>query len=130
MRNDILIYLAGPLTPKHQSALHNIAQAVDVHLQLINRGLPSICPHLSGLIPFAEQSVPYDTWLAYDFALINRCTHMLMLPHWETGKGALQEYQYAKARGVPVYHTVSTLLSAISHTPRTFSDVTLHSHNA
>ena len=56
----------------------------------------------------------WETWLDYDLAVIDRCTHVLMLPRWETSAGALKEREYAESRGVPVVHTLAEL-EALTH---------------
>jgi hypothetical protein len=96
MRPDLFVYLAGPLTARDGWTVeHNVIAALRVYQQLVTAGIPCFCPHLS-----AEMTeVEYETWMAHDFAVIDRCTHVLMLPRWESSPGAVREHQYAIAQG-------------------------------
>jgi len=103
VRSDLFVYLSGPMTAKHGfSVEENVAAGLRVHLDLLRLGVPSFCPHLAGAFPSAWADVPYDQWLAYDFAVIDRCTHVLMLPRWETSTGACMERDYAITQGKAV----------------------------
>ncbi len=95
----MFVYLSGPITAKHgYSVEENIAAAVKVYLDLMGRGIWSFCPHLSAAFPSSFQ-IDYEQWIAYDFAVIDRCSHVLMLPRWETSAGAVRERDYAIAHG-------------------------------
>jgi hypothetical protein len=100
--NDRFVYLSGPITAKHGFTVEeNTAAAVKVHLDLISRGIWNFCPHLSAAFPSAF-SVDYETWMRYDLAVIDRCTHIVMLPRWETSDGAVRERDYAISKGKTV----------------------------
>lgn len=91
------MYLSGPMTAKHGfSVEENVAAGVKVFLDCLKRGIPAYSPHLSGAFPSAWAEVSWEQWLAYDLAVIDRCTHVLMLPRWETSAGALKEREYAE----------------------------------
>jgi Domain of unknown function (DUF4406) len=111
----VLVYLSGPITPKHgrSSELH-VATALDVHFRLINLDIPNFCPHLSAGFPSSWAAVGYDRWLAYSFAMQQRCTHTLMLPHWQESRGALLEWQQAIRLGQPIAHTEAQLFDLIT----------------
>jgi hypothetical protein len=115
MRRDLFVYLSGPITAKRGYLTEeNVASALRVFIGCIRAGLPAFCPQLTGAFPSAHADVPYEAWMAYDFAVIDRCTHMVMLPRWESSDGAVREREYALQRGMPVLeHTeLSTLLLA------------------
>jgi hypothetical protein len=100
MRSDVFVYLSGPMTAKDGYLMEeNVAAGLRVHLDLLKRGIPNFCPQLSGAFPSAWSDVEYDKWLAFDYAVIDRCTHVLMLPRWETSKGACLERDYAIRQG-------------------------------
>lgn len=102
MRKDVLVYLSGPITSKHgHSSEENVAAAVNVFLALLAQGIPCFCPHLSAAFPSAW-GLSYDAWMAYDYAIIDRCTHVMMLPRWQESAGAMLEREYAIANGKPV----------------------------
>jgi len=113
MRKNWFVYISGPITAKHgYSVEENVAAAVKVYIACLRAGLAVFCPHLSGAFPSAHSDVPYETWMAYDFAVIDRCTHMLMLDRWETSAGAVRERDYAMARGIPVFESLDALVGS------------------
>ena len=98
----LLVYLSGPITPAHGfSVKDNVESAVAVFLACVRRGVPAICPHLSGLVD-AAWAIPHAQWIAIDLAILDRCTHVIALPRWETSPGAQIEIAHARMRGIPV----------------------------
>lgn len=115
MRSDIFVYLSGPMTPKDGYSIEdNVAAGVRTYWDLLQRGIPAFCPHLSGMFPTAWNLLPHSQWLEYDFRVIDRCTHVLMLPRWETSMGALAEKAYAEQQGKPVLFALTELEDACS----------------
>ena len=83
----VLVYVSGPITAtEHGTVEEHVAAALRVYLALVTRGVPAVCPHLSALYPSAW-ALGWDTWMAYDCAVIDRCTHVLLVPGWETSRG-------------------------------------------
>lgn len=114
MRADVLVYISGPISPKGEIIIEqHVAVAVLWYLQLIRGGVPAFCPHLSAAFPSAFTEVSYGQWLAYDLTVIDRCTHMLMLPRWELSKGALYERAYAERKGIPIFEHLQELMEAL-----------------
>ena len=110
MRRDLFVYISGPMTAKDgRTVEQNVADGVAAYLDCIRRGIPAFSPHLCGGFPSAWSAVPWETWLDYDYAVIDRCTHVLMMPRWETSAGAVEECRYARERGVPVVFSVDEL---------------------
>lgn len=109
MRRDLCVYLSGPLTRGHGvTTEENIAAAVRVFLDCIRQGIPAFCPHLGGAFPSAW-AIEYERWIAYDLAMIDRCTHVLMLSGWGTSPGACREYAHARAVGKPIIYALAEL---------------------
>jgi len=115
MNRNVFVYLSGPITAKHGYTVEeNVAAAVKVYLECLDAGIPAFCPHLSGAFPSAF-NIDYEKWIAYDFAVIERCTHLLMLPRWETSAGAVREKLFAEQRGIPVFSSFRELLDISIH---------------
>lgn len=110
MRRDVFVYISGPMTAKHGFTVEeNVAAGLRAYLECLRRGIPAFCPHLGGAFPSAWSDVSWDTWLEYDLAVIDRCTHMLLLPRWETSAGAQKEREYALQIGKPILASIDEL---------------------
>lgn len=110
MNKDVFVYISGPMTAKHGFSIEeNVAAGVRVFLDCLKRGIPAFCPHLSGAFPSAWADVPWDKWLDYDLAVIDRCTHVLMMPRWETSAGAVKERAYAEQIGKPIVSSLDEI---------------------
>lgn len=100
-----LIYISGPLTNGLTAGVRdmetNIANAQSVAVDLMAAGFAVFCPHSSGMWQ-REREIPYDEWLAHDFAIIDRCDAVYRLPG--VSRGADAEVQYASDVGVPVFY--------------------------
>lgn len=95
MKSDVLVYISGPMTAKDGYTIEeNTAAGVRVYLDLLKRGIPAFSPHLSGAFPSAWSALSHAEWIAYDFAILDRCTHILMMPRWESSTGARMERDY------------------------------------
>jgi hypothetical protein len=114
MRRDVLVYISGPMTARDGFTIEeNVAAGLRVFLELLDAGIPAYCPHLSGAFPSAWSAIAWERWLAYDYAIIDRCTHVLMLPRWESSTGARAEREYATRRALPIAYSMPALLAAI-----------------
>lgn len=110
MRRDVFVYISGPMTAKNGFIVEeNVAAGLRVSLDLLRRGIPNFCPHLFGAFPSAWLDMPYETFIEYDLAVIDRCTHVLMIGRWETSAGAQREKDYAEQSGKPVIYSVDEL---------------------
>lgn len=113
MNKNVLVYLSGPITPKEDwFPEDNVLQAFKVHMQLVKLGIPNICVHLVGAFPSAWH-IDWRTWLDFDLALIERCTHMLMLERWQASSGAVEERERALELRIPVAYSVVELLQMV-----------------
>ncbi len=113
MRRDLFVYISGPMTAKYgRSIEQNTADGVAVYLSLLGRGIPCFCPHLSGAFPSAWTALDHGSWLNYDLAVIDRCTHVLLMDRWETSAGAVIEKEYAEKIGKPIIRSIDELPEA------------------
>jgi len=101
-----VIYLAGPLSGDRE---RNVTDAVAVYFQLVRAGQVPFCPHLGALHP-AAFDIDYETWMRFDFAVIDCCDAVLMLDRWQTSAGAVREHEYALLMGKRVVYDVKELL--------------------
>jgi hypothetical protein len=103
MRRDIFLYLSGPMAANETGTIEeHLAAGVKVYLQCLRRGLPAFCPHLGGFVPSAWTALSHAEWIAFDYAVLDRCTHLVQLPRWDTSRGARLETEYAIYRGIPI----------------------------
>ena len=110
MRRDLFVYISGPMTAKNgHSVEENVAAGLRVFLDCLRLGIPAFCPHLSGAFPSAWSAVSWDRWLDYDCAVIDRCTHVLMMPRWSQSDGARKEFEYAMSIGKPVVYSIDAI---------------------
>lgn len=102
-----LVYIAGPLT-KGDVAI-NIRNATSVWKRLRLSGLITpICPHWSFLADIVG-CVNYESWMDYDFDLIQRCDAILRIPG--ESSGADREVAFAKRHRIPVFTSETELLA-------------------
>ena len=104
VRRDLFVYLSGPITAADSD--DNVAAGVRVFFDCVARGIPAYSPHLSGAFP---SNISWAHWLKYDCAVIDHCTHVLMLPRWETSTDARIERDYARTIGTPVITSLDEL---------------------
>ena len=110
MRTDCFVYISGPMAAGYdRSVEENVTTGLLTYLDCLKRGIPAFCPHLSGAFPSAWADVSWETWLEYDYQVIARCTHMLMLPNWQTSRGACRERIKAEQIGIPVVYSIKEL---------------------
>jgi hypothetical protein len=115
VNRNVLVYISGPMTAKEGRTMEqNTADGVAIYLELLKRGVPAFSPHLSGAFPSAWSALDHQQWIEYDFAVIDRCTHLLMMDRWETSKGAVMEHDYAKEKGIPIAYHVDDLMLQIA----------------
>ena len=114
MMRDVLVYISGPMTAKDGYTIEeNCAAGIKAYLALLARGIPAFCPHLSGLSPSCWAGLTHAQWLAYDQAILDRCTHVLLLRRWETSAGAQVEIAYAIERGIQCFYAVDDLVATL-----------------
>lgn len=110
MRTDVYVYISGPMTAKGDYSIErNLAEGVDLFLHLLKSGIPAHCPHLNGYPPSCWTALPHESWIALDRVVLDRCTHVLMLPRWRESTGARLEHEYAQSRRLPIAYSLAEL---------------------
>jgi hypothetical protein len=116
MRTDVLVYIAGPITAKDGYTIEeNVAAGVRAYLDCLLHGFPAVCPHLSAGYPTLVTGLPYGVQIAHGLLVLQRCTHLLLLPRWETSEGAFQEHKEAVRRRIPVAGSIEELTDWVQH---------------
>lgn len=110
MKNGVFVYISGPIAPRNGKPIEeNVLAGVYAFIKLTQLGIPSFCPHLGAMFPSCHSEVSYQTWMDYDLAVIDRCTHMLMLPGWRESSGSRQEREYAEGLEMPIFESLDNL---------------------
>lgn len=121
MRRDVLVYLAGPITPKDGTLVEeHVTSALKVYLALIRAGIPAFCPQLGGMFPSAF-TVAYEQWMHYDRAMIDHCTHVLLLEGWQESRGAVRDAEYAEQQGKILVDSMEALETTLGIAPLTLT---------
>lgn len=98
-----LYYLASPYS--HESATIREQRATQA-AQFVAHGMANGIHLLSpvALCVNVPASTDWQTWAAYDLALLGRCDELwvLALPGWESSVGVGAEMSYAQDKGIPV----------------------------
>lgn len=109
------IYIAGAISKGDLS--QNIAIASGAFFQLLHAGLAPLCPHWS-----AYSGGPYDApkpmvlpngtthedWMGVDLPWVEVADAVLRIPG--DSRGADQEVDYARAKSIPVFLSVQSLI--------------------
>lgn len=113
MRRGVYVYISGPITAKGSVSIEeNAVLALCVHLELVRLGIPNHCPQLVGMYPSASL-ISWETWIEFDLAIIDRCSHLLMLPKWRESRGAVEEHDYAKKINLPIAYSIPELVEIL-----------------
>lgn len=102
----MLLYLSGPITPRNGYTFEQNREVIEpIFFECIRMGIPAFAPH------FQPQGamIGYETWMEYDFAVLKRCTHILMCPRWQESPGALRERAFAISAGIQIYESLDQL---------------------
>jgi hypothetical protein len=98
-----LAYVSGKYTDSRGPAFAelNINKAAHVAMQLWSMGIPCICPHAN--TKHFDGVVDYETFMAGDILMVDRCNLVVMVDNWHSSAGAKQERQRAINKLIPVF---------------------------
>ena len=114
MRDDVFVYIAGPITAKDGYIVEeNVAAGLKTFLELVRLGIPSYSPQLIAAFPSALD-IDWERWMELDYSIMRHCTHMLMLPRWKTSEGAMKERIFADALNLRVCESIKELVTVIN----------------
>lgn len=108
------IYIAGPIS--RGDLKHNLQQARDAGLALLQAGFAPLIPHLTCFFAndFPEllpAGTTHEDWMAVDLPWVACADAILRLPG--ESKGADAEEALAKSLDIPVFYNVDDLIEAI-----------------
>ena len=104
------VHLSGPYTgtsPLKREAeaqtKKNIERAKAIAGELWGKGYAVLCPHTNTAEFEKISTATYDDYLSGDLQMVDRVDAVIMLPLWQSSKGAMLEFARAQARGIPIY---------------------------
>ena len=100
----ISVYVAGPYSKHMVDGTRNAILAAE---ELRKAGYLPFVPHLSLLWDLVCPS-PYDEWIQYDLAWLNKCDMLLRLPG--ESPGADMEMAHAEKLRIPIFHSVKEIV--------------------
>lgn len=110
----MLIYIAGPYTAEtEEGIIANIRAAEEIGKQVLLRGFVPVIPHKNTAL--WDKDERFKDWGHADwiervcFPLLRSCDALLLMPNWETSKGAVMEYNYAREHRMLVFHSLQAL---------------------
>lgn len=107
MAKPRVIYVAGPLSaPTPEGVIANAEAAMHAGARLRDAGFGVILPHLCVWWD-KKFPAPYETWLAMDLALLERCDALVRLA---PSPGTDREVEHAIAHKIAVYFSIDDLL--------------------
>ena len=100
-----VVYVAGPYRAKTEhEVVINIRKAEAVAIEVWKAGHVALCPHKN--TAFFGGICPDEVWLTGDLEFVRRCDAVILVPGYETSKGALAEIKEARKVGIPIYESV------------------------
>lgn len=101
-----MVYVAGPISSNPMHGTHNACREA---ARLLDSGL--VVPFIPHLTVLWDTVTPrdYEVWMAYDFAVIDRCQGVLRLDGHSPG--ADRETAYADKLGIPVFASVDSCIA-------------------
>lgn len=98
----MIVYISGKYTNGDISS--NILLARKVAIELWERGLVVICPHLNTANFEQDCRIGYDRYITGDLEILSRCDVIEMLPNWEESNGARDEHGFALEMDMPIFY--------------------------
>jgi len=104
MLRGCLVYVSGAITPTEEfpNLNQNIARFYTVSLDLFRLGFSVFCPVQQWLPEATGYGDVYDAIMEMDLEILSRCNAILMLEGWEKSRGAVAEYNFARASHLDV----------------------------
>jgi hypothetical protein len=99
-----LVYFAGPIS---SDPFRHLRDATRLYSRTIRDGVVvAFSPH-QGFVVNVQREVPYEEWMAYDFAVIRHCDALFRMKG--ASPGADREVELANELGIPVFTDLAAL---------------------
>jgi len=97
----VILYLAGPYSGDIDA---NIQAARKIAIELWEAGYTVFCPHLNTAHFEIDCKCTYLEYLNGDMEILRRCDALVLMPTWESSKGAQTEKMLAEIHGISIYY--------------------------
>lgn len=108
------VYIAGPINGSGRQ-FENLRKAIDLGNTLMEFGCDPFVPHLNLLMSFVATRVETNVprWQEWDDNYLSICDALIRIP----GESPGSDYEEGLARklGIPVFHSLSSLLAWTKH---------------
>lgn len=105
----IRVYIAAPYTKPDPA--ENTHKAMSMWFKLASLGFAPFCPHLTHFLHLMSPQ-PYELWLEQDAEWVKVCHAVYRMPG--ESPGADKEVKIAKEFGIPVFYSVTDLVTAFN----------------
>lgn len=103
-----LVYISGKYSGETQEEVNkNIEEAEKYAIELANRNVGFICPHLNTRNFEQKSTADYEFYMDMYLELVSKCNGILMLPRWEGSSGARRELKKAREVGLNEFYPES-----------------------
>lgn len=100
----LLPYVAGRFSAANRELVQaNIEAAEGLGLFLASHGFYPVIPHSSTGHPGFEKVGSYEFYIEGTLELMRRCDCVVLVPGWESSRGARGEVAEAERLGIPVF---------------------------
>ncbi len=105
-----LVYIAGKFSGPNAWAIErNVRAAEDLGAQVAQLGAMPIIPHANTRFFHGLEGTTAEQWYEGTLELLRRCDAVLMVPGWKESKGACEEREEARRRGITVLYNSEEL---------------------
>jgi len=115
------IYIAGAITPTNKKINpvieygRNVKSFLDVAAKLIANGLAPFTPALDFLLLINDIPLTVDDFYELDFAFLEVCDAMYVIPNYENSEGVLNEIEFARKHHIPIYFNIDILIKELTN---------------
>lgn len=103
-----LVYVAGRYSASSDRTVEENVEAARVVARRVAAAHPLLFPVVPHQLNAGLESVgDYEWWLAGTLELMRRCDAVVMVPGWESSRGACAEREEAIQRGMPIFDAES-----------------------